>query len=279
MMQLLRWALLVAVGAMLTWAEPAFALLIASDDASATAYNDGWQTNDNGGSGFGAWTLSTGSGASASIGSSGSNINTTGPKSWQLNSSSTTAAAGVRPFNSSLQIGWNFSIDMDTGGFQGTGGTVGFQLRNSTGSNLMEFYAAEGQANYTLNATSVSGTPEPVVTTGLRLTFRLTDANSFILTVDRLANGVGVDNTLTADLLANANQTISGLRIFALDTENGSLRNQFFNSISIVAIPEASSIAFGCLVCSLVGVSYGVRKLRRRQLAGASENAAAFSST
>jgi hypothetical protein len=113
----------------------------------------------------------------------------------------------------------------------------------------------------------------------LRLTFKLTDANSFVLTIDRLANGVGVDNTLTGDLLANANQTISNLRIFAVNAGTGTPRDQFFNSISITAIPEASSIAFGCLVISLVGLSYGVRKLRRRQLAGASQDAPEFCST
>ena len=261
---------------MLAWTEPAFALLIASDNAAATAYNDGWQTGDNGGSGFGAWTLSTGSGANVAIGNSDI---ATSNRSWQLNSTGSTAAAGVRPFNSSLVPGWQFSIDMDNGGLSNTGGMVGFQLRNSSNTNLLEFYAAQGQTNYTLNATSVSGGPVSVVTTGMRLTFRLTDANSFILTVDKLANGIGVDNTLTADLLANANQTITNLRIFTLNAGTGTPRDQFFNSISITAIPEASSIAFGCLVCSVAGLSYGVRKLRRRQLAGASQDAPEFCST
>ena len=81
--------------------------------------------------------------------------------------------------------------------------------------------------NYTLNATSVStGTTPAMTTSGLRLTFRLTDANSFIMTIDRLCKRLGVDNTLTADLLANADQTITNLRIFTLNTGNGTSRDR-----------------------------------------------------
>src|SRR5215213_8892581 len=35
----------------------AFAITVASDNASNPAYSDGWQAGDNGGTGFGAWTF------------------------------------------------------------------------------------------------------------------------------------------------------------------------------------------------------------------------------
>src|SRR5438046_9319594 len=81
-----RWAAGLAMACILSCAGPARALVIASDDASQSAYSDGWQTGDNGGSGFLPWSaigrengtgfgggfLSTGNG-NVNIGSGGNN--------------------------------------------------------------------------------------------------------------------------------------------------------------------------------------------------------------
>src|SRR5215208_2391752 len=118
----------VAVGAMLACAEPAFALIIASDDASQAAYNPTWESGDNGGSGFTAWnSVTTGlSNAGTFVGTSNGDIGTGGSqKVWGLYSNnSTQTGAAVRPFSSALVPGWVFSIDMDNGNV-GNGGTVG----------------------------------------------------------------------------------------------------------------------------------------------------------
>ena len=54
-------------------ATAAKAVIIASDNASSLPYDDGWQTTDNGGFGFGPWSFTTPAGTSAFTGDSTSN--------------------------------------------------------------------------------------------------------------------------------------------------------------------------------------------------------------
>ena len=54
-------------------ASAARATIIASDNASSAAYNNGWTTGDNGGFGFGAWSFITPAGTSAFTGDSTAN--------------------------------------------------------------------------------------------------------------------------------------------------------------------------------------------------------------
>ena len=134
-MLLLRWTIPAFVVAMLAWAEPALALLIATDDATQATYDTGgWTTGDNGGSGFGAWTLTTPTNSGTFVGSS-NDIRTifTNNDAWGLFADNGATAAAVRPFSNSLVPGWVFSIDMDNGAVQ-NGGTVGFSLRNASGA-------------------------------------------------------------------------------------------------------------------------------------------------
>jgi hypothetical protein len=65
-------------------------------------------------------------------------------------------------------------------------------------------------------------------------------------------------------LNASGGQSVARLRLF---NANGG-PDVFYNNILISAVPEASSIAFGCLVCGLLGLTYAVRKLRRGRLMG-----------
>jgi hypothetical protein len=255
-------------------------LVIAADDASAAAYDDGWSAGDNGGSGFAAWSFvghdsgngqgggfiaNQGSQPAVSIGTGASNEAFGIYGHNDNNNGNFGVGAAVRPFASPLQVGWTFSIAMDNQGVKDTVpvGTVGFSLRNSTNDNLAEFYFRGGDSNYTLNAANVSGTTPGWTTDGLKLTFTLTAANSFAFTIDRLGNGPGVDHTLMGNLFSNANQSISNIRLF---NANGG-EDVFFNSMSISAVPETPAFAIGLLVCSLVGLTCGFQALRRKRSA------------
>src|SRR3954447_171263 len=56
--------LLVAIASNLFTSDAVLATVVAADNASNAAYADGWQAGDNGGTGFGPWTLSfSGSGS------------------------------------------------------------------------------------------------------------------------------------------------------------------------------------------------------------------------
>src|SRR5438876_12411757 len=99
-MSTLRRCLFLAMALCLT--SPAWAVIIANDNASSLPYDDGWQDGDNGGFGFGAWDFfpdtpvagteafvisSTTNGASPSghINTTiGPDLNVTAPRSWGL---------------------------------------------------------------------------------------------------------------------------------------------------------------------------------------------------
>ena len=247
--------------------QPARAAIVATDDASQAAYNDGWQVGDNGGSGYQAWStitrengtgfgggfLSTSNG-NVNIGSGGNNA------AFGVFGNNGGVGVAVRPFSTPLQIGWTLSVDMDNQGID-NGGTVGFSLRNAAGDNLAEYFFIGGQTNYTVNASNVTGTTPGFTTDGLCLSFTLTSANSFSLSIDQLSNGPGVDNTVTGNLLTNADQTITNLRLF---NANGGA-DAFFNNFSITAVPEASSLAFGDLITGIIGATYCFYGIYRRR--------------
>jgi hypothetical protein len=133
------------------------------------------------------------------------------------------------------------------------------------GANLAEFYFIGGQSNYTVNAQNVLGTTPGFTFGGLHLAFTLTGLNSFLMTMDRLENGVCVDNSVTGNLLASGDQSIAQIRLF---NANGG-PDVYFNNMSIdspvTAVPELSSFVFGGLVCCLVGTSYGIKVYRRNR--------------
>ena len=242
--------------------NPAMALL-ASDDASNTTYDDGLQGTDNGGSGFNSWSLSSGGNSGFFVASSTGNgdgdgnsdgdIDNSG-RAWGLFANSGDTASAVRGFTTgALDVGNRLSISMDNG-FVDSGSTVGFGLQNAAGDNLVEYFFVGGNTNYTVNALSVSGTTPGFTDEGMKLTFTVTDSDSFSLTVDELVDGEGVNHTVTGDFFNNADQRIAQIRFFNANAGFNGSNNLFFNSVT--AIPEPSAVLFGGLVCGVLGLSY-----------------------
>ncbi len=93
--------------------------MIAYDDASDSAYHDGWSSGDNGGEGFGGWMFGDAAVGSASTASASSNGGSsyidTGGRSFRL-SDAHEAGAFIDVYRflvDDLQPGDSFSIDMD----------------------------------------------------------------------------------------------------------------------------------------------------------------------
>ena len=178
----------------------------------------GWSINDgNGGHFIGA---STGNGGSPSIGTA-----------WGLWNNGGTTTEASRPFNGSMAIGQTFTIDMDNGGVDNSGGAVGFGLRNAANQNRLEFYFRQGQANYKLSAGAGEvDTGLGWSQGGLRVAFTLTGADSFALTITRLENNQTA--YFTGTLAGNAASAITYLRIFNYNAGSGGGRDAFFNNIA-----------------------------------------------
>lgn len=254
------------------------------DNASAYAYDDGWQTGDNGGFGWGAWTLTTsGSNSGHFIGTSTANGNglddgivggvpndwdidtTTGPipdqsgspdpnstghRSWGMYANSGEQANAYRDFlGGGMAVGQTFSMDFDNGYLQ-AGAAVGLGLQNAAGITLWEVYFAGGGTNYFNNdASGANATTVGYGDEGVNVTFTLTGSNAYTATLTRRD---GVTQTINGNLISNADQTIHHLRAFNANAGSGTPSNAYFN------IPEPTSAMLGLLGTALL--------LRRRRL-------------
>jgi hypothetical protein len=244
----------------------AFAANVASDDQSQSAYDDGWQSTDNGGTGFGAWTLATTSGNGGEnghfVGSSTGNadgsdngvnngvasdgdIDTGGtPEAWALYANSGQTASGTRPLTGgSLAVNQTVTVEFDNGFVDG-GATVGIGLQNSSGENVWEMFFVGGQAVYQYNQLGgVTNTAVGYGDEGLSVEFTLTGASTYSATLTRYD---GTSDTIAGSLLTPAGgSSIDQFRVFNFNSGSGGANNFYVNSLTV--IPEPSSIALACL--------------------------------
>jgi hypothetical protein len=266
MMKQLAVGLIGVLAAFCLSTRQAGAVLVASDDASDPTYNNGWGTDDNGGTGFSAWSSlghsnsPTGSAGVFIANNSGdSQINTAGD-AFGLYANGGGVSQAIRSFTNAINVTDTVSLAMDNGFIDG-GGTVGFGLQSSGGTNLFEFYFANGNPNYQVSQLGgPASTGVGYTNLGLQLSFTLTDANSFSFSIDRLFDGVGTNvTTVTGDLAAAGN--ISRIRLFNANAGFNSDHDAFFNSIVVTAVPEASAyLCFGA-----VGLVAGYWRLKKRR--------------
>jgi hypothetical protein len=235
---------------------------LAADSAADAAYNDGWTTGDNGGYGFGSWTLTAAGTAGWFTGSSTNNGGPPTPFNEGIDSPTNAfglwATAGglmtaVRPLTGGLQVNQSFNIAMDNGWVQ-TNGTVGFGLQNAAGDNLWEWYYAgfNGGDDYDINQ---FGGAQPTLyqytERGMSLSFSLTGPTNWSLIVTSPERGT---SNYTGYLLSQAGgQTITQFRGFNSNGGPGSNYDIFYNSLAV--IPEPSTLALislavaGLLAC------------------------------
>ncbi|HWX21057.1 MAG TPA: hypothetical protein VN578_14245 [Candidatus Binatia bacterium] len=224
--------------------------LLGADNASNPVYNDGdsWNTDDNGGVGFGAWALNAdtsggGSGGFFVADSSGNgsgasgNINTVGNKSWGIYANGGTMSEAVRVFNAPLGVGQVVKLDLDNGYINtavenggGIGaGKVGFGLRNGA-TDVFEFYFTGGDTEYRMHdGSGASGSTSILFTDGgLHIEFTLTGATTYSVTTT--PNG-GSPSTFTGTLAASG--PVDTVRFFNYSAGSNSPHDAYFNSLEI----------------------------------------------
>lgn len=247
------------------FAVSAHASTLGSDNASDTAYGDGWTTGDNGGSGFAAWSIVASPGGSSNgvfVASSTANgfmppsggIDT-GGVAWGMYANSGQATDVYRPFTGgALTLGQTFHVAIDNGTVQ-TGGVVGFGLQNAGGFNLWELYFSGGATLYTINDSlgahdSTIGYTEA----GLTIDFTLTETATYSATITALAGG---SQTVSGSLFAQGDQGIAQFHAFNFNSGGGDGANFYVNSLAIVPEPATVSLV-GLGLLSALG-------LRRRK--------------
>jgi hypothetical protein len=212
----------------------------AGDQADNAAYDPSWDSGDNGGNGFGPWSLSAGANAGFFVGdsrtngdgnSNGDNDINTGGKAWGMYANSGGQSNAFRTFSADFTPGTVFTIKMDNGWIE-SGGAVGLGLRNSSGNDLFEFYFRNGEADYKYNdASGEHGTGFNFSDEGLELNFTLLTATTYQLVVNPLTGG---SFSFTGSLKNPAGgQAVNRLRLFNANAGFTGQRNAFFNEAGV----------------------------------------------
>src|SRR4051812_38423512 len=192
---------------------PVLAVTIAADDASQSAYTNGWQAGDNGGTGFGAWTFAFSGNRSDLLYDpqfidrsplAGDHFGaptfalTTGARSSFSDTSEVT-----RTLNSPLAIGQTFSFDLD-GSAISNGGSA-FSV-----GNTFQFFGSDGQERFALftsnqyhadnwTATGDANTGIPAAN-AFHVAFSLSTANTYNLVLTPFGGGAPLFSQTAAPL-------------------------------------------------------------------------------
>jgi hypothetical protein len=155
------------------------------DDAGWAAYSGGWSSGLNGGSGFGPWSLGATGSAGHFIASAWANTNLGRINGFGLWANSGGVATAARSFGSALQVRSRFSMFFDNNWITENGNSsVGFALTDAANNSRFAFFFTGGQANYRIqDATATRDTGIGWTDAGFTLTFELTGADSYSLTV------------------------------------------------------------------------------------------------
>ncbi len=217
----------------------------AGDNAGNAPYSAHWVTGDNGGSGFGAWTLTSAGGGGSFIGTTGQGLTPT----FGLFGAAAGSSSADRPFTGALTGGQTFSIDLGNTATVATGQILGLNL---TANGVVEFTLkfTGGGTTWQLNDGGADfGIAQSFASdTSLHFTFTYNGGNNYSYTFGSASgNGFNAANPLT---------NINGVRLF--DGAQGAGENFGFNNLAIV--PEPATIL-------LVGPSLlaGMFFVRRRR--------------
>lgn len=240
--------------------------LIAGDDASnyTTAT---WTNGANLGTGFGAWSLSSGGGTGGFGGNyitqtadnnTPANAGITGmsAQSFALYADPTGSGAfanAERSFSSALSAGDVFSFQWSINYDSGSSGNKGFNLyTGAPGVGQIVNVNNAGTSAITFNGTDIGF---GYGTAAMTWTFTQVSSSSLSLTVnDR--DGAG---TFTTNL-TGLSGSVSSFRFYASDMQAGNEAKPYFNNLSVV--PEPSTYAM--LAMSAAGLAGYVIRRRRR---------------
>jgi glucosylceramidase len=256
--------------------RPAQAAAVASDNACNAPYNGtNWSNGQNGGTGFGAWSLfQSGIGtssfftASASDNggncSSGGGINGSCGESWGEFASSGAVANARRTFTgtpSALVANQSFTFSIDNGYVNNSGGAVGVALENSSSNTVWEFLYVGGNNGgfYSINDGAGSNDTSVGYTEGgMVVVFTVTTNATYSVTI----TPVGSSTTSVTGTLQNAvgGQGISQFRFYNNEplSGNGCNYNAFLNFINVACPTFTVSASSNQTVCVGSAASFSV---------------------
>jgi hypothetical protein len=231
-------------------ADTVSATIVASDNASSAAYTDGWQTGDNGGTGFGPWTLSfSGSGNGLlyppqfidriplpgdSLGAPAFAL-TTGDQRSAFETSEVR-----RPLLVPLAVGQTLTANVNGSALDPSAPsfTIGntFDLLTTNGSERFSLFTNN---DYHSNHWTVTGDLDTGIAAGssFHIDFTLASANTYNLVLSPVTGGAALFTQTGGALAGTAGASIATLHISDYGTgssSNGS-KEYFFDDLMITA--------------------------------------------
>lgn len=225
---------------------------LASDNSSN--YSGGWTHGSNEGSGFGAWEIMVSGSAGTFIGNpADGEVNGLGTEAFGMYANgSDTFAEAKRSFGSALNVGDTFSmkwgINFDSGtnayankGFNLLAGETELININNGGSAAITIDGTPMFANYGQNAMTIN--------------FNYLDATTVRVTA---GGRDGIENFSGDVTVAGAP---SGFKFYASNLQVGNAHQPYFDDLSIVAVPEPTSLAF--LGIGALAIGFFRRRMRK----------------
>lgn len=171
-------ATLLATGMALAASQAGAQTIVASDAATDSAYGGSFSTGQNGGFGFGAWTIAGNSGGSYIQGGTPTPITSGSAFAIWLDNANNTNSAW-RSFSSPLGAGQTFAFARQLNNLNGPNATAHVILQDAGGNTLFDFWHAGGDNldGHYADATTTSGTA-----TGFAYNYQQFKSYSFKLT-------------------------------------------------------------------------------------------------
>ncbi len=239
---------------------------IAEDEAAHSAYNGGWESGKNSGTGFGAWFLqssaSTGpdshSGYFVASSSAQGDMDNVAPAGKALgmyaNGVNFEVACAFRTFDAPLAVGDSFSLLMECSEFvkkfetdDPRPGIIGFSLRSGSAAESwddfqngarFQFGFYQGEGNYQVyDGEDDHDTGVPVSALGVSVTVTLVTPDTYDLEITQL------DTKETKKLAGRKLGGDAGAQLesFAIYNQDGETGDAYFNGFQVSRLAESLS--------------------------------------
>ncbi len=206
----------------------AAAVTNAEDNAGNAVYTNGWDSADNGGTGFAPWTLNA-------FGAAGHFVN---EGKWGMWSHETTnMAEAIRPFSSPLAVGQTFEVFMQNGWIWEGGGSIGVALRDASQNTLWELYFNGGDAFYNTpdGVTDINWTDQ-----GLDVAFTVTSAGNYSV---KVTPSGGAARTYTGSFSGSVAELRAWSYSNGTSDTNNPKRDFYLNNLKIVDTVPSGEIS------------------------------------
>jgi hypothetical protein len=234
------------------------AATIFTDNAGNYTTESPWNTGSNGGSGFGAWTLTSSGGTGGFAGSfigdpTSAGITGMDATSFGLYANPATSGAYVnteRGFANPLGVGDSFSFQWGIN-WDSNGGNKGFSIYSggTSGAELINLNNA-GSSAITINGTDVG-----FAYGNATMTWTITRTSATNLQVDATNRAGGA--AYSGNITISGTAAPDSFKFYASGMDSGDNRQPYFNNLTLTVVPEPSSL-------SLLALS-GLALLRRRR--------------